>query len=443
MATDVLIPELGENIQEGDVVSILVAVGEIIAKDQPLVELETGKATIEVPSTHAGKVRAIQLHEGDKARVGQVILTLDPAEEGESSASASMKGRKAELPAVDSERIDTMPATPPPEFPVSEPATPTQSADRPGSPVVMADPSRTPVPAAPSVRKFAREVGVDIQNVRGTGPGARIRIEDVKAFAKQLLQSGASARGAGAGAAPALPDFTAWGEIERERMSNVRKATAEHMARSWSSIPHVTQQGTADITRMEALRNQWAPKAAAAGTKLTATAILLRTVASALKVFPKFNASIDVGNGEVIYKKYIHIGVAVNTPKGLVVPVIRNADSKNILSLAAELGALADCARAGKIAPDEMSGGTFTLTNLGGIGGSHFSPIINFPEVAILGVGRSALQPAWIDGAVVPRLRLPLSLSYDHRLIDGADAAAFLQWIVEAVEEPLLLALEG
>ena len=226
-------------------------------------------------------------------------------------------------------------------------------------------------------------------------------------------------------------------------MTGIRHATAQQMARSWSNIPHVTQNDRADITDLEVLRKRWAPRAEKAGTKLTPTAILAKMVAAALKVFPEFNASIDLASREIVYKKYIHIGIAVDTPKGLVVPVLRNVDDKNIIELAAELGEAAGRAREGKLTLDEMQGGSFTISNLGGIGGTHFTPIINFPEVAILGVGRATIEPVWEDGEFTPRSMMPLSLSYDHRLIDGASAARFLRWLAEAIEEPLLLTMEG
>jgi pyruvate dehydrogenase E2 component (dihydrolipoamide acetyltransferase) len=300
------------------------------------------------------------------------------------------------------------------------------------------------VAAAPSVRKFAREIGIAIREVPGTGPKGRTSIDDVKAYAKQLNEGRAAPTAAGTtGVAPPLPDFSQWGEIKREPMNNVRKMTVQHMSLCWSTIPHVTQHGDADITDLEVLRKRFADRVEEAGGKLTPTAILLKVVASALKAFPTFNASVDTTNNEIVLKKYVNIGVAVDTPKGLVVPVIRDADRKNIIELSVELTQLAQRVRDGKLAPDDMQGGTFTVSNIGGIGGTYFTPIVNYPEVAILGIGRALKQPVYIDDQPVPRLLMPLSLSYDHRLIDGADGARFLRWICEAVQEPLLLALEG
>ena len=298
-----------------------------------------------------------------------------------------------------------------------------------------------PIPATPAVRRLAREIGVDIGVVSGTGEGGRILLDDVKAAAKRLLQAPAPA--AAHPAAAPLPDFAQWGTVEEQAMNAVRRATATHLTAAWQTIPAVTQLDKADITELEQLRKRYAPRAEAAGGKLTVTAILVKVLATALKVFPQFNASIDLARATVIYKRYCTIGIAVDTDRGLLVPVIRDADRKNIIEIAAALGEISARARARKLSPAEMAGGSFTISNLGGIGGSHFSPIINAPEVAILGVSRAELEPVWRDGAFVPRLRLPLSLTYDHRLIDGADGIRFLRWVIEALEQPLLLALEG
>ena len=307
-----------------------------------------------------------------------------------------------------------------------------------------------PVAAAPTVRQLARELGVDIHQVPGTGLGGRISEEDVKAFTKKLITTAPTAATRPSSLDTllpqiALPDFAQWGEVTHEAMSTIRRVTAVHMTAAWLSIPHVTQHDRAEITELEALRKRFAERAEKAGAKLTMTAILLKVVAAALKVFPKFNSSIDMAKQEIVFKKYIHLGVAVDTERGLLVPVIRDVDKKNIIHLALEMTKLAQKARAGKIGPADLGGGTFTVTNLGGIGGSFFTPIINAPEVAILGVGRAQMEPCihGKDALCSPRLMLPLSLSYDHRLIDGADGARFLRWIVEAIEEPLLISLEG
>jgi pyruvate dehydrogenase E2 component (dihydrolipoamide acetyltransferase) len=281
--------------------------------------------------------------------------------------------------------------------------------------------------------------------VPGSGPGGRISEDDVKVYAKGVIANAVS--GAGVTAThlrqPKLPDFGKFGKVERVSMRGVRRKTAEHMWEAWTTIPHVTQQDKADITELEQLRARFGPKAAEAGGKLTVTAIALKVCASALKIFPQFNASIDMETEEIIYKQYINIGVAVDTDRGLLVPVIRDVDKKNIVELAAELTQLSKKAREKKLQPADMEGGTFTITNLGGIGGTGFSPIVNHPEVAILGLSRSSIEPVWVNDKFEPRQVLPVSLSYDHRLIDGADAARFLRWIAEAFEQPFLLSVQG
>ncbi|MGH9350886.1 MAG: 2-oxo acid dehydrogenase subunit E2, partial [Terriglobia bacterium] len=297
-------------------------------------------------------------------------------------------------------------------------------------------------PAAPSVRRVARETGVDINLVPGTGPGGRISAEDVMHYAREIVRSKSAGGGAGVPAAP-LPDFRKWGEVESQPMSNIRRKTAERLAQAWAAIPQVTQYDKADITKLEELRKQYASRAEKAGGKLTVTAIALKVAAAALQLFPQFAASVDAARNEIIYKKYCHIGVAVDTDRGLLVPVVRDVVRKNIAQLSAELSQLADKARNKKLGLEEMEGGVFTITNLGGIGGTYFSPIVNYPEVAILGLSRSQMEPVYVNGQFAPRLMLPLSLSYDHRLIDGADAARFLRWVAEAIEQPFLLSLEG
>lgn len=425
MALEIKLPELGENIKAGDVTKVLVAVGDTVVKDQPLLELETGKATIEVPAPAAGTIQSVLIKPGDKVAIGQPVMTL--AEAGASPATApAQPAAIAPAPAVSA--------------PVS-PAPPPMPAPQPAAAAVPAA-GGTPAAAAPSVRLLAREIGLDITLVPGSGPGGRISADDVKQYAKRLNTERATV--AAPTGAP-LPDFAKWGPVSREAMSTIRKMTADQMARAWREIPHVTQHDEADITELEALRKRFAPRAEAAGGKLTITAILLKILAAALKVFPKFNASLDSARQEIVLKQYYHLGVAVDTPRGLLVPVLRDADRRNIIQLAVELGRLAAAARDGKLAPNDLAGGTFTLTNLGGIGGSFFTPIVNAPEVAILGAGRARLTPCCgcKDNVCAPRLMLPLSLSYDHRLIDGADGARFLRWVVEAIEEPLMISLEG
>jgi pyruvate dehydrogenase E2 component (dihydrolipoamide acetyltransferase) len=290
---------------------------------------------------------------------------------------------------------------------------------------------------------MARELGINIDQVGGSGPHGRISIDDVKAQAKRLVAGGAGGNGTAFAGEP-LPDFTRWGDVERQPMKAVRRKTAQHLIVAWSTIPHVTQHDLADITGLEELRKRYAPKAEAAGGSLTITAIAAKVVATALKLFPQFNVSIDLAADELIYKKYVNIGIAVDTDRGLLVPVIRDVDTKNIVQISAELVQLSEKARARKISLDEMQGGCFSISNLGGIGGTSFTPIVNAPEVAILGISRARMEPVYDNaGGFAPRLMLPLSLSYDHRAIDGADGARFLRWIVEALEQPFLLAFQG
>ena len=426
MSIEFKLPDLGENIEDGDVISVLVTVGDTVAEEQTILEMETGKATIEIPSSVAGVIQEIHVKEGDKAQVGQVILTVEGAN---GNAPVTTPGSPAPSEAQISSEAKAKPKE---KHPLQPPATPVPT--QPAAP--QADQKNgIPVAAAPSVRKLARELGVQIYAVAGTGPNGRITIEDVKTHTKNLVQQGPVAKTNGPVATP-LPDFTTWGEVETQPMSTIRRLTSEHMARSWSTIPHVTQHDNADITGFEELRQKWKSKVEESGGKLTPTAMLLKIVGEALKEFPLFASSIDMTNRQIILKKYIHIGIAVDTPKGLVVPVIRNVDKKGILELSIELNELAGKAREGKVSPNDLQGGVFTITNLGGIGGTYFTPIVNHPEVAILGVGRGSMQPFYRDNKFEPRLLMPLSLSYDHRVIDGANGARFLRWICDAIDEP-------
>lgn len=446
--TEFKLPELGENIDQGDLVRLMISPGTKVSEGQPVMELETDKAVVEVPSSVSGVVKEIRVKEGDKVKVGEVIFTLEggavappqrPKAAPVEHVSGQVLARLAFQAAIKAEGKTEEQALPP-DQPQPIPQTFTM-------PVQLGKVAGTdhgePVPAAPHVRRLARELGVDIHLVPGTGPGGRISEDDVKAYSKALLVSAVQAPRATHFAEPALPDFGKWGKIERVAMRGVRRKTAEHLWEAWSTIPHVTQHDKADITELEQLRARFAPKAEEAGGKMTVTAIALKVCASALKVFPQFNASIDMGKYEIIYKQYINIGVAVDTDRGLLVPVIRDVDKKNIVELAAELTQLSQKAREKKLTPAEMEGGTFTITNLGGIGGTGFSPIVNHPEVAILGLSRSSMEPVWMNGKFEARRVLPVSLSYDHRLIDGADAARFLRWIAEAFEQPFLLSVQG
>jgi pyruvate dehydrogenase E2 component (dihydrolipoamide acetyltransferase) len=495
---DFTLPELGENVTAGDVLRVLVKPGDTVAKDQTVLELETDKATIEVPSSVAGRVTAVSVKAGDKVKVGQVVLTVEDGAGKSAAAPAAAPEKRAEqapektpekapeqasAPARDvAADADASNKTPDdgPEQHVENPKRggvpqpgpgaaggkvktgekeqkePSKVVDitrgaRPSAEPAAAD--LPPAPAAPSVRRMARELGVDIDGVSGSGSDGRISIEDVKAHTKRLLEGAART---GAGGAPGsnipLPDFSRWGEIERQPMRPVRRKTAEHLSAAWRAIPHVTQHDLADVTALEELRKKYAKEAEDAGGNLTVTAIATKVVAVALKVFPQFNASIDLAAEEIIYKKYVNIGIAVDTDRGLLVPVVRDADTKNIIQIAVEIARLSAKARDRKISLDEMQGGCFSISNLGGIGGTYFTPIVNAPELAILGISRARMEPVWqasergrdpASGEFVPRLMLPLSLSYDHRAIDGADGIRFLRWVVQALEQPFLLALQG
>jgi pyruvate dehydrogenase E2 component (dihydrolipoamide acetyltransferase) len=490
MATEFALPELGENIEKGDVVRVLVKPGDTIKKDQPVIELETDKATIEVPSSVAGKVTEVRVKAGEKVNVGQTVLVVDsgaaesaapPADKPADNNDAADKPEAAEKaeakPAPDAvaattkaERPQAKPddeedaASEPEEQAAPKPsgksaevvefaarpsaqrsdnarqdAPAAAAARRSEAPAARsASPDSPSVAAAPSVRRYARELGVDITHIPGSGPGGRIGQQDVTAFVKHAMTSGGG-RSGGAAAAP-LPDFSKWGEVESKPMSNIRRKTAEHLSAAWQA-PHVTQHDRADVTTLEEFRKTYGPRVEKAGGKLTVTAVLIKICALAIDRFPQFASSADMAHQAIVYKHYRHIGVAVDTPNGLLVPVIRDVPRKTITEIAIELGALSQKARDRKLTLDEMSGGVFSISNLGGIGGTAFTPIINQPEVAILGVSRGATEPVWLDGAFVPRQLLPLSLSYDHRVIDGADAARFLRWVAEALEQPISMLL--
>jgi pyruvate dehydrogenase E2 component (dihydrolipoamide acetyltransferase) len=450
------LPELGENISQGDLVRLMVSPGAKVSEGQPVMELETDKAVVEVPSSVTGIVKEVKVKEGEKIKVGQVIFTLEGAA---ASAPEPARPRTAPVEHVSGQHgarlafqaaIRAEGKTEEQALPPDQPQQATPAFSMPAQlGKVAGTEHRQPVPAAPHVRRLARELGVDIYEVKGSGPGGRVSEDDVKAHTKAVLSAATAVQEPQAGhfRQPQLPDFGKWGKIERVSMRGVRRKTAEHLAEAWNTIPHVTQHDRADITELEQLRARFAPKAEEAGGKMTVTAIALKVCAAALKVFPQFNASIDIEKEEIVYKQYINIGVAADTDRGLLVPVIRDVDKKNIVELAVELSQLSKKARDKKLTPADMEGGTFTITNLGGIGGIGFTPIVNFPEVAILGISRSRMEPEWIGskdgGKFEPRLILPLSLSYDHRLIDGADAARFLRWIAEAFEQPFLLSVQG
>jgi pyruvate dehydrogenase E2 component (dihydrolipoamide acetyltransferase) len=439
MIEEVRLPEISENVDTGDVIKVLVKPGDFVEKEQSLVELETEKAAFEVPSPVKGKVVEVKISNGDKIKVGQVIVTVDTeAKPGEQAKPQEKEQPKPEKkgpepePPPRAETVKQKPRKPEPRKEVSKPEPQEETIEEPKA-------GQQALPAAPSVRQLARDLGVDISKVSGTGPAGRISAEDVKNYVKVTISGGIVPQASVQ--YRALPDFAKWGDIERHKVTVTRKKIADTLTYTWANVPQVTQYDKADITNLEEFRREYSNKVQQAGGKLTVTSILLKVVASALKEFPVFNASYDAAAEEIIYKKYCHISVAVDTDRGLLVPVVRDVDNKSILELSVELSQLAEKTRQHKVMPDEMVGGNFTISNLGGIGGTYFAPIIYWPQAAILGVARAVRQPVYINGVCEPRLILPLSLSYDHRIIDGVQGLRFIRRIAESLEKPFLLTL--
>jgi pyruvate dehydrogenase E2 component (dihydrolipoamide acetyltransferase) len=487
MKHEIKVPEVSEGVTEGTVVDIAVAVGNSVEVDQTLLEFETDKAVIAIPSPQGGKVSEIKVSQGDMVKVGAVIMILDAADDAdddstEVDSSAEAGQAEPELTAgqeasrepepdaetgqqksdlEDAEEEESVAE----EEPKQEAKEKTEKEETKKTEPDKAKKDRIEsddvdlvtvrrgdrvAPAAPSVRRMARELGVDIYQVQGTGPGERISEQDVRSFVRVTMQ-----RITGGGSAPVvhgefpglhaqrpLPDFSKWGAITREPLSRVRELTADAMSYAWSTIPMVTQYDQAQVSEIEAFRQEY-NRRAISENRLTMTAILVKVCAAALKAFPRFNSSLDLASKELVLKQYVHVGVAVDTPAGLLVPVIRDADRKGIETLALELNEIAEKTRERKIGPEVMEGGTFTISNLGGVGGTSFTPVVYAPQVAILGVSTATLQPEWDGEQFVPRLIMPLSLTYDHRVIDGADGARFLRWICEALDNPLQLVMKG
>ena len=480
VAIEFLLPPLGEGIETGDVVSVLVAAGDIIAVDEPVVEIETDKATIEVPSPVAGRVERVAVAAGETIAIGQLILTLDGSAPGVAPTATQANAPDLTVAPASRPDLQTASQTPPSLLPEQVESAPASHEDAgpvpagralpttgraPATPVgVGALPSPTEVDpaavlpcmehaskvdlqrarvlAAPSIRRLAREFGVDIGEVSGSGTRGRVTADDVKAHARRILTRARQATATPVESEPDLPDFSQWGVVERTRMSSVRRATARQMSRAWQAVPHVTQHDRADVTEFEAVRKKL--KTRRPSLPLSVTAYTVKVLGAALETFPQFNASLDVGREEVIYKKYINVGIAVDTDRGLLVPIVRDVGAKSLSEISLEIASVAEKARVRTITLEELQGGTFTVTNLGGLGGTLFTPIINHPEVAILGLSRSTFEPVLTGGisaSFQPRLMMPLSLSYDHRVIDGADAVRFLRWVAERIEHPLLLDL--
>lgn len=430
MAAVFKLPDLGEGVHEGEILAVLVSVGQEVKEGDLILEVETDKAAVEIPSPHTGTVKEILVKVGDAVKVGDVMMTFSNGAESETGRS------------IVSQEIASEPAGPPSKVVEGRPEVVEKApANRKG-----------PVPASPATRRVARELGVDLHLVPPTGPGGLVTADDVRQFAdgsavgkeekpepdQERLLSGAPLT---AQTIPPLPDFSKWGDVERVPFRSIRRATAKQMSLAWSQIPHVNSQDVVDITKLEAFRRKHKTEVEAQGGKLTITVFALKAVATALKAYPQFNASLDTQNGEIVYKKYFHIGVAVNTDDGLIVPVVRDVDRKSIKELAVELNDLARRTRARKAKLDELQGGTFTITNVGAMGGGYFAPIINYPEVAILGMGQGRMQPVVNDKGkgdyeFVARLIMPIVLCIDHRVLDGADAIRFLRVVIDSLEDP-------
>ncbi|HVK19066.1 MAG TPA: 2-oxo acid dehydrogenase subunit E2 [Fimbriiglobus sp.] len=435
------LPALGEGIDSATVVNVLVKPGDKVSAGQNVVAVETDKAAVEVPAEVAGTVETIHVKPGDKVPVGAPVLTLLASGGRESPVEGQKQGAVA-------------PRTPQPEPPrdapsgqTAQPATAAAAVAHPGA---AGNGTKTLVAAGPATRRLARELGVSLADVTGSARGNRVTLDDVKTHVRARLENKPTGGGVPVGktvadsfAHPPLPDFSKFGEVERKPVAQIRRKIAENLTVAWRTMPMVTQHDLADITDLEAGRKRIVEGLPKGAPKVTMTVLAVKAIVAALKEFPNFNASFDLNAGEMVFKKYFHVGIAVDTERGLVVPVIRDADKKSIRDLAAEVSALAEKARTGKLAIDEMRGGTFTITNLGGIGGTAFTPIVNYPEVAILGLSRSSLQPVVRDGQVVPRLMMPMSLTYDHRAIDGADGARFTTRLAQLFSDPIRLLMES
>jgi len=437
---EIRVPDLGDY-KDVEVIDVPVKAGEVIAQDGSLITLETEKATMDVPSTAAGTIREIKIKRGDRVSKGDLIALVEPAQQEAPAAAATGAAPAAPAPAATQQsppRGEAKPervVAPAGKRPAAEKEARVPATQAAAARPIIDEPGFSRAHAGPSVRRFARELGVDLARITGTGLKGRITADDVKAYVKQLLTAPTRP---GEAALPAVPkvDFAAFGPIERRPLSRIQKIAGPRLHASWVNIPHVTQFDEADITALEETRARLKEEAAARGIKLTPLAFVLRACAKALLAFPHFASSLDAAGGELVIKKYLHLGFAADTPGGLVVPVVRDADRKDVYELARELAALSEKARAGKLGAAEMQGGCFTVSSLGGIGGTAFTPIINAPEVAILGVSRSVQRAVYENGSFVPRLMLPLSLSYDHRVIDGADAARFTTALGKLLADP-------
>ncbi len=419
MAIEFKADNLGDGVKSGDVAAIMVAVGDTIEADQIVMEIETDKAVLPLQCPHAGTVTQVLVKKGQTIKPGQPVLSIEPSGAAVASKNGGTKaGATAAVaaPKSASSAVTTAPVVPKSPLPV------TGGRD-------------LPLPAGPATRRLARELGLNLANVPGTGTGGRITLEDV-------ARAAAGSGGGGRVVEPPLPDFSQYGQVDRQAFSKLQKVSANNLSLAWQIIPHVTQHDLADITETEAARKRFVETAPKGSPKVTMTALAMKAAVACLKEFPQFNSSYDTARTEVVLKRYYNIGVAVDTPNGLVVPVIRNVEQKSVMQIAAELTELAGKARDRKLQVSEMQGGTFTITNLGGVGGTAFTPIVNYPEVAILGMSRSQKQLQLIDGEISERLMLPLSLSYDHRVINGADAARFTVKLAGMLSDAFRLLIE-
>lgn len=444
MKQEIRVPEVAEGVTAGTVVALVVAVGDQVKADQTLLELETDKAVVEIPSPVDGQVSEIRTAEGAEVAIGAVIMVLESSDESSSEpVDAQEPVTEPVAEPAEQERVAEAPGTPSEAPPASEPEPAALTAEIDLTSVRRDD---RVAPASPTVRRQARELGVDIYQVQGSGPGGRISGEDIRNYVRDTMQKLSSgmvvSATSGQPALRPLPDLSRFGEISREPLSKIRELTADAMSYAWSTIPMVTQYDKARIDDIEKFRKEF-NTGAQPENKLTMTAFLVKDCAAALRAFPHFNSSLDLNKNELVLNHFINIGVAVDTPAGLLVPVIREADNKGIERIATELTELAGRARERRISPQEMEGGTFTISNLGGIGGNSFTPIVYPPQVAILGVSEAEMMPVWNGKKFVPQLMLPLSLTYDHRVIDGAAGARFLRWICQALENPLNLVMKG
>ena len=434
------LPELGENIEGGDIINIMVSKGESVIKEQPIMEIETDKAVIELPAPIDGLIKELHVENGDSIIIGQLLVTFD-TDGNQPSKSAEQDVSEPEAIAIKEVSQETVK-----EIKPEEQASDSELGSDNSNVISISreeedsDNNKIIIPASPSVRRLAREIGVEITNVDGSGPGGRITENDVKEFAKSNLSTTEAKKSTTAKITQVDQTQKSGGLIEE--MNKVRILTADRLTQSWKA-PHVTQHDKADITELEKLRKQYGDQVSQAGGKLTMTSIVTKITSQALVKFPKFNCSIDMENHQIINNNNFNIGIAVDTDRGLLVPVIKNADKKNITEISVELSDISQRSRNKKIKVDELQGSTFTITNLGGIGGTYFTPVINFPNVAILGLSRSTIEPVYTDGEFKPRLMMPVSLSYDHRIIDGADAIRFLRWIIEGLENPFFTLLNS